>query len=182
MIDAAVGELQERGVAGMSFTAVLARSGAARGAIYHHFPGGKAELVAEAAAANGHLVRDHLSTLPAASPLTVVEAFVDAIRPVAQAASRGGGCAVGAVAVGSDAADHPLRQVAASAFASWTDQLAERLREAGMARGAAVDLAHMMVTTLEGTQVLCRAAGNAEPFEHAARSLIALAQRGGGGQ
>ena len=51
MIEATVEALQRQGVAGMSFTGVLAASGAARGAIYHHFPGGKAQIVAEAAAA-----------------------------------------------------------------------------------------------------------------------------------
>jgi TetR/AcrR family transcriptional regulator, lmrAB and yxaGH operons repressor len=50
MIDAALDSLRHRGVSGMSFTEVLERSGAARGAIYHHFPGGKNQLVAEAAA------------------------------------------------------------------------------------------------------------------------------------
>ena len=37
--------MRRNGLAGTSFTEVLADSGAARGAIYHHFPGGKSELV-----------------------------------------------------------------------------------------------------------------------------------------
>ena len=49
MIAAAVRSLQHDGAEGMSFTDVLRVSGAARGAIYHHFPGGKSQLVAEAA-------------------------------------------------------------------------------------------------------------------------------------
>jgi len=174
MIEAAVGELQQRGVAGMSFTDVLASSGAARGAIYHHFPGGKAQLVAEAAEANGHQIREHIALLHAASPTAVVRAFVEAIRPVVAASARGGGCAVAAVTVDSDVDQDHLRQVAASAFASWTDQLAKHLRSAGMNRRTAIDLAHMMITILEGAHVLCRAAGNTEPFEHAVSSLTAL--------
>ena len=82
MIDATVEALQRHGVAGMSFTEVLDRSGAARGAIYHHFPGGKSELVAEAAARNGEDVRTHLAALPAGSPDEVVTAFLAAVRPV----------------------------------------------------------------------------------------------------
>ncbi len=57
MINAAVELLQRRGVAGMSFSDVLAASGAARGAIYHHFPRGKEQLAAEAAARHGRDVR-----------------------------------------------------------------------------------------------------------------------------
>jgi AcrR family transcriptional regulator len=66
----------------MSFTEVLENSGAARGAIYHHFPGGKAQIVAEAAARNGHHVRAHLAGLPADDPQAVVEARCNrSIRP-----------------------------------------------------------------------------------------------------
>ena len=73
MVDAAVSALQRHGVDGMSFTEVLAASGAARGAIYHHFPGGKAQLVAEAAARNGDDVRAHLAGLPAPTPQATVD-------------------------------------------------------------------------------------------------------------
>lgn len=61
MVGAAVVALQRRGMAGMSFTEILTTSGAARGAIYHHFPGGKSQLVAEAAARNGADVRAQLA-------------------------------------------------------------------------------------------------------------------------
>jgi AcrR family transcriptional regulator len=48
MIRAAIELLCERGYAGTSFGDVLERSGAPRGSIYHHFPGGKQQLVTEA--------------------------------------------------------------------------------------------------------------------------------------
>ena len=182
MIVATVRALQQQGVAGMSFTDVLRSSGAARGAIYHHFPGGKAQLVAEAATRNGHDVRDFLGSLPADSPAVVVRAFLDAVRPVVQASAAGGGCAVAAVAVGTDAVSsageeqdgRTLQQVAAIAFTSWIDQLAERLTTAGMAPGAAADLAATLITLLEGAHVLCRAAGSIQPFEQVVRTASAL--------
>ena len=176
MIDATVRALQRRGVAGMSFTEVLEDSGAARGAIYHHFPGGKGQLVAEAAARNGQEVRDFLGTLPTDSPQIVVRAFLAAIRPVVQESASGGGCAVAAVTVdaGLDAEGDALRQVAAAAFESWIDQLTERLARAGLRPAAAADLATTLVTLLEGAHVLCRAAGTIEPFDRAARTAVEL--------
>src|SRR5580658_4699935 len=104
MIDATVAALRRHGVAGMSFTEILASSGAARGAIYHHFPGGKAQLVAEAAARNGDDVRAHLAGLPADSPSAVVDAFLALIRPVVAAAACGSGCAIAAATLGADPA------------------------------------------------------------------------------
>lgn len=90
MISAAIGLLQRHGLAAMSFTDVLAESGAARGAIYHHFPGGKQQLALEAARRNAEDVRSHLHELPARTPREVVEAFLGSVRPVVQASAEGG--------------------------------------------------------------------------------------------
>lgn len=171
MIEATVAALQRQGVAGMSFTDILRDSGAARGAIYHHFPDGKTQLVAEAAARNAQDVRGHLAQLPTGSPQETVKAFLAAIRPVVAASATGGGCAVAAVTIGEDAG---LRQVAADAFHSWTGQLAERLGTAGLSGDAATDLAVTLITLLEGAHVLCRAAGGIEPFDRAARTALHL--------
>jgi TetR/AcrR family transcriptional repressor of lmrAB and yxaGH operons len=175
MIEATVEALRRNGIAGMSFTDVLRSSGAARGAIYHHFPGGKSQLVAEAATRNGQDVRAHLAGLPSGSPQAVVESFLAAVRPVVQAAAEGCGCAVAAVTVGTDQAE--LRQVAEAAFSSWVDQLTERLTSAGLGSEQAADLATALIVLLEGAQVLCRAAGHLEPFDRAARTALLLAQR-----
>jgi TetR/AcrR family transcriptional regulator, lmrAB and yxaGH operons repressor len=181
MIDATVAALQRHGVAGMSFTEVLASSGAARGAIYHHFPGGKAQLVAEAATRNGNDVRALLADLPAASPSAVVDAFLALVRPVVAASACGAGCAVAAVAVGAGpaviGANPAAAGAAATAFASWGDQLAERLATAGLPAGEAADLAAMLIALLEGAHVMCRAAGTLAPFDRAARAAALAVAR-----
>ena len=176
MIEATVEALRRRGVAGMSFTDVLRASGAARGAIYHHFPGGKAQIVAEAAARNGRDVQAYLATLPAGSPPAVVEAFLAAVRPVVEESAAGGGCAVAAITVpaGAESGDDTLRQVAAIAFASWAGQLAQLLTAAGLAPAEAADLATLLITLLEGAHIMCRAAGTIEPFDQAARIATTL--------
>lgn len=174
MIEATVHALQHRGVAGMSFTDVLESSGAARGAIYHHFPGGKTQLVAEAAALNGRDVRDHLATLPGDTPQAVVQAFLEAVRPVVAASANGGGCAVAAVTVDTGTDSDGLRQVAVTAFTSWIDQLSERLTTAGLAPDQAADLAATLIALLEGAHILCRATGTLEPFDQISRTAAAL--------
>jgi TetR/AcrR family transcriptional regulator, lmrAB and yxaGH operons repressor len=175
MVDAAVDALRQRGLAGMSFSDVLAGSGAARGAIYHHFPGGKRQLAAEATSRNGQDVHAHLAGLPTTSPLTVVEAFLAGVRPVVEESARGSGCAVAAVTLELDGDSGDLRGVAAAAFASWVGQLADSLAAAGMTSDDAADLASLLVSLLEGAHVLCRAAGSLEPFDRAARAAVVLA-------
>ena len=176
MIAATVTALQHHGVAGMSFTDVLRDSSAARGAIYHHFPGGKLQLVAQAAQLNGHQVRERIASLPAGSPAEVVAAFLNLARPVVQASAEGGGCAVAAVTVesGLESGEYDLRQIADSAFTGWADQLAERLGASGLDASRAQDVATTLITLLEGAHVVCRAARNLEPFERAARAAASL--------
>ena len=79
------------------------------------------------------------------------------------------------VTIEGEVDDGTLREVAAGAFGSWVDQLTERLTTAGLAAEDAADLATTLITFLEGTQVLCRAAGTLEPFERTVRTALALA-------
>jgi TetR/AcrR family transcriptional regulator, lmrAB and yxaGH operons repressor len=175
MISAAIGLLQRHGLAAMAFTDVLAESGAARGAIYHHFPGGKQQLALEAARRNAEDVRGHLHALRAHTPREVVEAFLGSVRPVVQASAGGGGCAVAAVTVDGGAAiadQDSLRNVAAEAFTGWVGELTEKLAHAGMSSSQAADLATLMIVALEGAHILCRAAGSIAPFDRAAAALL----------
>ena len=172
MLEAAVQGLQRDGVAGTSFTDVLEASGAARGGIYHHFPAGKTQLLAEASARNGEEVRAHLSVLPGGTPVEVVEAFLSAVRPVVEGSAAGGGCAVAAVTVGGN---EELRRSASRAFDSWVDTLSGRLGEAGLPGPASAELATTLIVMLEGAHVLCRASASVEPFERTARAALVLA-------
>jgi TetR/AcrR family transcriptional regulator, lmrAB and yxaGH operons repressor len=176
MISAAIGLLQRNGLAAMSFTNVLAESGAARGAIYHHFPGGKQQLALEAARRNAEDIRGCLSALPSDNPRAVVQGFLRAVRPVVLASARGAGCAIAAVTIDGGAAPRDqagLRDTAGAAFAGWTSELAARLIRAGMSSPRAAELASLMIATLEGAHVLCRAAGSIAPFDGAAAALLA---------
>ena len=175
MLEAAVSALRRHGVAGMSFSEILAASNAARGAIYHHFPGGKAQLVAEAAALNGREVRGRFEALPVTNPRQFVDEFLTLVRPVVAASSAGLGCAVAAVAVGyAPGDDEAMHDAPAAAFRSWVDVLADRLAATGLPSDDAADLATTLIVLLEGAQVLCRAASSIEPFDQMCRAARAM--------
>src|SRR5436309_11525133 len=96
MIEAAAELIRTRGLHEASFTEVLDASGAARGAIYHHFPGGKEELTREAVLYTQALFLARVRSGQHESPQAVLETFLDMLREIIL--SEGGpGCAVGAV-------------------------------------------------------------------------------------
>lgn len=116
-----------------------------------------------------------LPVQPGRAPREVVEAFLGNVRPVVQASAGGGGCAIAAVTVDGGAAiadQSSLRTVAAEAFTGWTGELTGKLTQAGMSASQAADLATLMIVTLEGAHILCRAAGSIAPFDRAAAALI----------
>jgi AcrR family transcriptional regulator len=171
MVAAAAESLRRNGLAGTSFTEVLADSGAARGAIYHHFPDGKAELVEDAVALTGARVTEALSALPSVdSEAEVIDAFLELVRPVVLESAAGAGCAVAAVVTESRPGD-PLQNSSRGVLDDWRNSLATQLRQAGASRRRADQVATLLLTTLEGAHVLCRAAGDIEPFDRAAAAL-----------
>lgn len=174
MVEAAAESLRRRGLQGTSFTHVLERSGAARGAIYHHFPGGKAALAEAAVGWTGENVVAALTALPpAADPGAAVAAFLDLVRPVVAESATGAGCAVAAVTLESPG-ESPLQLAARDALRSWRGVLHEQLVAAGCEPRDADALATLLVTTLEGAHVLCRAEGSIDPFDDAASMLRSL--------
>src|SRR4051812_49001651 len=56
MVESAALLFREQGYSGTGFRDVIGHSGAPRGSIYHHFPGGKSELAAETVRYAGEVV------------------------------------------------------------------------------------------------------------------------------
>src|SRR5918998_5976823 len=81
MIRSAATLFRRRGIEGTSFSDVLAHSGAPRGSIYHHFPGGKAQLAEEATRYAGEVIAAGLAAaLREKDPATAVKSFAGLYR------------------------------------------------------------------------------------------------------
>src|ERR1700683_629897 len=99
MVDSAVVLLATRGLDGTSFSEVLGASGAPRGSIYHHFPGGKDELIAAAIEVAGGRAVALLRSLEGRSPAEIVDGFFAMWRAVLERSRFSAGCSVLAVTV-----------------------------------------------------------------------------------
>src|SRR5215813_15188975 len=80
MIAGAARLLAQRGLQATSFSTVLAETSAPRGSIYHHFPGGKEELVTEAIEASRQHALSLIDQEMGASAVEVTRSFLTAWR------------------------------------------------------------------------------------------------------
>lgn len=176
MVESAAKLLQGGGVSAAAFTDVVTASGAARGAIYHHFPGGKTELVRDAVEWTALRVRGELALIDGADPQEIVAGFLARVRPVVVRATVGVSCAVAAVTVESAPTESVLVGAVRDAFQAWVDELDTQLRRVGASEPAARSMAILLITFLEGTQVLCRAAGDVAAFDLGATALVEAAR------
>jgi AcrR family transcriptional regulator len=161
-----------RGVQATAFSDVIARSGAPRGSIYHHFPGGKDELVDAAIDLTGTRAIRALDSVAGRPPIEITSAFLDLWRDVLVRSSLRAGCAVLAVTVAAESPE--LLEHAGGIFREWRGRIADLYIAGGMERPAAERLAMTVVAASEGAVVVSRAERSLEPFELVAQQLLEL--------
>src|SRR5205823_1729107 len=130
MLDAAEALLRERGLAGAGIQQVVARSGAPIGSVYHFFPRGKTQLVAEALQINGEKARALFQRILEDEGRPLPERLRRLFRTAASGFDRAGankGCAIGAVALDLDARHEALRTVCRDAIDGWIASIAREL-------------------------------------------------------
>jgi len=166
MVDSAVLLLRERGVAGVTVDAVLARSGAPRGSVYHHFPGGRSELIVEAVRRAG----DYIATMvdDAAADGDARQALLRLVgfwkRTLVDSEFRAG-CPVVAVAVDIRESPPEAADLVREIFLRWQGKLAALLAAEGFPAERAQRLGTLVIAAIEGAVVLCRARGDLDPLD-----------------
>jgi AcrR family transcriptional regulator len=181
MVEGAMALLARYGLAGTSFSEVVAATGAPRGSLYHHFPGGKDQLVAAAVERAGTILVQALERCAGAPADAVVEHFLTIWRTVLMRSQCEAGCAVLAVTVATDSPE--LLSHATGVFRSWRNRLSELLHEGGLTSEQATRAATMLIASIEGAVVLSRADQNIETFDIVAGQLrdhVRQLQRGAG--
>ncbi|MGJ9413540.1 TetR/AcrR family transcriptional regulator [Aeromicrobium sp. CF4.19] len=163
--------VREHGVRGTGLAEVLTRSGTARASVYHHFPRGKDQLVAESVRTAGTHVLDLMAG--ATTARGKLEALLDWWSQQVTEAIASGAAAPGCpVAAASVAADPEVRAAAADAFERWCDDIAACLVDGPPHE--ARRLAGLAVSVVEGAILRSRARGDAEPLDEARRLLPSL--------
>jgi TetR/AcrR family transcriptional regulator, lmrAB and yxaGH operons repressor len=174
MIQSAALLMRERGVDATSFSEVLSRSSAPRGSIYHHFPGGKAQLIEEATRYAGNFTASGLAAaLGQDDPVAAVRAFTAGWIAILRGSDFAAGCPVVAASLEGERSPG-ARDAAAAAFRRWEELLAGALEPHGLAPARARSIATLAISAIEGAVVLARAARSTAPLERVATELEQL--------
>jgi AcrR family transcriptional regulator len=172
MIESAMILVAEQGVDSTSFSQVIEHSGAPRGSIYHHFPGGKAQLMEEATRHGGDLIANGLSAArEQEDPVAAVDSVVDFWRSAMRSSDYAVGCPVVAATVEGAPG---ISAAANEAFQRWQELHRETLQRAGVPEERARSVATLLVAAIEGAVVLARAQASSEPLERVVDELHAL--------
>jgi AcrR family transcriptional regulator len=165
--------VRERGARGTSLDAILAHSGAPRGSVYHHFPGGREQLLREATEYAGEYIARRLEGRPEEDLRATIEALFDEYRDNLIASDFRAGCPVLAVAIESPRDGPDLRGSAHEAFERWRRAISRRLEATGIDRERAGELATLIIAAFEGALVLSRTSRDLEPLDAVHRELRA---------
>ncbi len=164
--------VRRRGVAGAGINALLEDSGVARRTVYLNFPGGKAELVAEATRIAGQGLTAVLrSADDGGDPARAVQTFIDEWKTQLRANEMQAGCPIVAAILGR--AEVPeAAQAAAEAVNEWQTLLADRLVRSGADRDNARSLASLTIAAIEGAVIIALATQSTDALDDVGRHLI----------
>jgi TetR/AcrR family transcriptional repressor of lmrAB and yxaGH operons len=174
MIEGALSLLAQQGLQATSFSEVLKLTKAPRGSIYHHFPGGKDELVAEALKLLEKRTVEQIKALDGSNPEKITEGFLGLWRYLLVNYNFSTGCSAVAVTVATNS--RKLLERSVSIFDAWQKILTEKFIKAGLTQNQAAEFATTLIAASEGAVVMSRATKNIEPFERVANQLTLQAK------
>jgi len=164
--------VREQGARATSIDDVLAHSGAPRGSVYHHFPGGRQQLLSEAIDYAGEFVAARIET--ATDALEMFDVLHHDYREQLLRTDFRAGCPVVAVAIEAGDSESDLHEHAGAAFGRWQELLEQRLVAQGVKAARARELAGLAIASIEGALVMARARRDTEPLDNVHRQLRTL--------
>lgn len=164
-----------KGVTGTGTLEILSDANAPRGSMYHHFPGGKPQLVEEALRFESTRVAQDLQRLidTGADTPTVLVQFAEALAASLELSDFQLGCPVTTAALELSTDDAAVQAVCAEAYRTWQNTLESLLAErAGIRERPASSFdAELILAAIEGGLVLARAHRDGNVVRRIARQL-----------
>lgn len=150
--------MRKQGFHATGLNQILAESGAPKGSLYFHFPGGKEQLAAEAVALSGQEMGATLSLLLADvdDPGVGCRHIAAAFTHVLINSDYREGCPVATVALDTAGDSEPIRTACAEAYESWLAMIVAAFTRWGVHEDRREPLATFALSSIEGALLLAR--------------------------
>ena len=171
----AAGELfGQRGYHATAFSDVIEASGAPRGSIYFHFPGGKQQLGREVIALAGDDIEVVVAQAAsqAGDPGSLVRALAEGMLERLEGSEYRHGCTIATMCLELAPGDDELSAEFDRVFARWRAALVDSFQTWGIAPERGGSLADLVISALEGALIVSRAARSSEPFRSTVEALV----------
>jgi TetR/AcrR family transcriptional regulator, lmrAB and yxaGH operons repressor len=160
---------RNRGYEGATLTRLSAATGLGKASLYHHFPGGKAEMIEvllrEAVTEAQRRAFSHLDG--PGTPAERLQRFLAGYGDYLQ--HSGGQCLLAVLTLGSGSSEHADR--IATQLKDWQAALARAFEGCGQKRKRAARSAFDLLTQLYGAQAMARLAGEPKLLGQALKRL-----------
>lgn len=176
LVAAMCNALQTHGMNGIGLTELLATAGAPKGVLYHHFPGGKTELVVAAIDFTVGAMMARLDKLLAdqPDPIGVLQGWMSGAQRLLGDSGFARGCPLATVALESTTQDLEIRAALARGFAAIRGRICNALVASGHGQASAQGLAALIVSAYEGGLLQARVEGSVAPMKLVSATLAQL--------
>ncbi|MFP6705736.1 MAG: TetR/AcrR family transcriptional regulator [Alphaproteobacteria bacterium] len=171
---------RRQGYSGTGLRDILAASGAPRGSLYHHFPGGKEEIGAAAVTAAGSLVTETFQELAnlSNSPANFLRRYTDLLVRWLEASKFRDGCPITTTLLETTPGSAAITAAGRAVFDDWSGVMEMLLARHGWPAERIAPTATAIIAGLEGALMLARVRGSSQPIRDTAEALCALLDGG----
>ncbi|MFE3545686.1 TetR/AcrR family transcriptional regulator [Nocardia sp. NPDC059177] len=164
--------IESHGYFGTGLNQIVQTSGAPRGSLYFHFPGGKDELVAAALRESGTDIAAIIRTTEATDARDLARKIVTLLGDQLETSDWQVGCPVAAVALDTASTNDTVQQACSATYRLWEEALRERLT--GFGHPEPERVATVALALVEGGLVLARAHRSREPLRRLTDTIDTL--------
>jgi len=166
--------LRRKGYNGTGLKEIVKASEAPFGSIYHHFPGGKEELGAEAIRLAGRTYNALIQLFfeNATDAAEATRAFFEGAAEVLTVTDYEDACPIATVALEVASTSEPMRVASGDVFESWIDDVTRDFEALGMDASKSREVAIELLMLIEGAFLLCRSWKDTKPMEIAGRAAV----------
>jgi AcrR family transcriptional regulator len=171
--------MRRQGYSATGIKQIVTAAQAPFGSLYHHFPGGKEQLGAEAIRTSGALYEQLIPAVfdPAPDLPTAVRMFFSGAAEHLRETDFADACPIATIALEVSSSSEVMREACAEVFERWLGAGVERFVAGGLCEERARELAVSMFAALEGAFVLARAARSTEALAVAGETTARAVER-----